>query len=112
MALSLPGKYRAEFVEWVAGKMSPLDEQSKRRAYELWDSPILDESLVGTVEGLQQIHAHLFGGLYDFAGRIRTKNISKGGFQFANCQYFDEILGASRLCLRPPWRRLSTSMSR
>jgi cell filamentation protein len=42
--------------------------------------------------GLQQIHAFLFGGLYDFAGQIRTKNISKGGFQFANCRHFDEIL--------------------
>ena len=72
--------------------MSPRDEQSKRRAYELWDSPILDENLVGTVRGLRQIHAFLFGGLYDFAGQIRTKNISKGGFQFANCHYFDETL--------------------
>lgn len=55
--------------------MNPLDEQSKRRAYELWDSPILDESLVGTVKGLQQIHAFLFGGLYEFAGQIRTKKM-------------------------------------
>ena len=72
--------------------MNPLDDQSKRRAYELWDSPVLDESLVGTVMGLQQIHAFLFGGLYEFAGQIRVKNISKGGFQFANCRYFDETL--------------------
>lgn len=72
--------------------MSPLDEQSKRRAYELWDSPVLDEDFVGTVVGLQQIHAFLFGGLYNFAGQMRTKNISKGGFQFANCRHFDEIL--------------------
>ena len=93
LVLVLPAKYRAGFTDWIAGKMSPLDEQGKRRAYELWDSPILDESLVGTVEGLQQIHAFLFDGLYDFAGKIRTKNISKGGFQFANCQYFDEIFG-------------------
>lgn len=91
LVMALPGKYRTGFAEWVAGKMSPLDEQSKRRAYELWDSPILDEGLVGTMEGLQQIHAFLFDGLYDFAGKIRTKNISKGGFQFANCQFFDEV---------------------
>jgi cell filamentation protein len=38
---------------------------------------------VGTSNGLQQIHAYLFGGLYNFAGQIRQKNISKGGFQFA-----------------------------
>lgn len=91
LLLTLPAKHRAEFSDWIAGKNSPLDEQSKRRAYELWDSPILDENLVGTVKGLQQIHAFLFDGLYDFAGKIRSKNISKGGFQFANCRYFDEI---------------------
>jgi cell filamentation protein len=45
---------------------------------------LLIESIeVGTAKGLQQIHAYLFGGLYDFAGQIRQKNISKGGFQFA-----------------------------
>lgn len=92
LLLLLPGKYRSSFYDWVTGKMSPLDERSKKRAYELWDSPILDEDLVGTVTGLQQIHAFLFGGLYDFAGQIRTKNISKSGFQFANCQYFGETL--------------------
>lgn len=92
LLLVLPGKYRPGFSNWIAGRMSSLDEQSKKRAYELWDSPILDESLVGTVKGLQQIHAFLFGGLYDFAGQIRTKNISKGGFQFANCRHFGETL--------------------
>ena len=92
LLLVLPGKYRSGFAEWIQGKLSPLDEQSKHRAYELWESPLLDEGLAGTVEGLRQIHAFLFAGLYDFAGRIRTKNISKGGFQFANCRYFGEIL--------------------
>lgn len=92
MLLVLPGKYRAGFSDWIAGMASPLDEQSKMRAYELWDAPLLDEDLVGTVEGLRQIHAFLFDGLYDFAGKLRTKNISKGGFQFANCMFFDQIL--------------------
>lgn len=89
---TLPVKYRGNFAQWSAGGMSPLDEQSKQRAYELWDSPMIDPSLEGTMKGLRQIHAFLFGGLYDFAGNIRDKNISKGGFQFANCRYFDEIL--------------------
>ena len=39
-----------------------------------------------------QIHAYLFGGLYDFAGQIRQKNISKGGFQFAVSHFLGEIL--------------------
>jgi len=44
------------------------------------------------VKGLQQIHAYLFGGLYDFAGKIRQKNISKNGFAFANAMYLEENL--------------------
>ncbi|MCF6358582.1 MAG: Fic family protein, partial [Draconibacterium sp.] len=47
---------------------------------------------VGTAKGLQQIHAYLFGGLYDFAGQIRQKNISKGGFQFAVSHFLGNTL--------------------
>lgn len=39
-----------------------------------------------------QIHRYLFKGLYDFAGQIRTRNIAKGGFRFANCLYLEAIL--------------------
>lgn len=44
------------------------------------------------MKGLQQIHAYLFGGLYDFAGQIRQKNISKGGFRFAGAEFLQNIL--------------------
>jgi cell filamentation protein len=47
---------------------------------------------VGTSNGLQQIHAYLFGGLYDFAGKIRQKNISKGDFQFAVSHFLGDTL--------------------
>jgi cell filamentation protein len=47
---------------------------------------------VGTAKGLQQIHAYLFGGLYNFAGQIRQKNISKGGFQFAVSHFLGSTL--------------------
>ena len=47
---------------------------------------------MGTARGLQQIHAFLFGGLYDFAGQIRQKNIAKGGFQFAVSRFLGETL--------------------
>ena len=47
---------------------------------------------MGTVKGLQQIHAYLFGGLYDFAGQIRTVNIAKAGFQFAMAQFLGQTL--------------------
>ena len=46
----------------------------------------------GSIKCLQQIHAYIFGGLYDFAGQLRTKNISKGGFTFANCMHFPQTL--------------------
>ena len=41
---------------------------------------------------MQQIHAALFDGLYDFSGQIRSKNISKGGFEFANARFLPETL--------------------
>ena len=53
---------------------------------------MLDTIEVGTVKGLQQIHGYLFGGLYDFAGQIRTLNIGKGGFQFAMARFLPETL--------------------
>lgn len=64
-----------------------IDEQSKSKAYALFDSTLIETIEVGTVKGLQQIHAYLFGGLYDFTGQIRTNNIAKGGFRFATASY-------------------------
>jgi len=58
----------------------------------LFESSFIEGIEVGTTKGLQQIHAYLFGGLYDFAGQIRQKNISKGGFQFAMARYLDATL--------------------
>lgn len=92
LLLLLPAKSRIQFSDWILGMNNPIDEQSKRNAYELYENTILDPSEAGTVKGLQQIHSFLFGGLYDFAGKIRTKNISKGGFMFANCLYLVETL--------------------
>lgn len=72
--------------------MRQIDERSIENAYRLFESGDVDNIEIGTTKGLQQIHAYLFGGLYDFAGKIRTKNISKGGFRFANSLYLNEIL--------------------
>ena len=58
--------------------MQNIDEISKARARKLFDSADLSSFEVGTTRGLQQIHEYLFGGLYDFAGKIRDKNILRG----------------------------------
>ena len=80
------------FLDWFLYSDNTLDGQSKKKAYQLFESGILKTVVLGTIKCLQQIHAYLFGGLYDFAGQIRTNNISKGGFTFANCMYFPETL--------------------
>lgn len=91
LLLLLPAKDRINFQAWIKGLNDPIDEQSKKNAYELYENSILEGTEVGTIKGLQQIHAFLFGGLYDFAGKIRTRNISKGGFVFANCMFFEDV---------------------
>ena len=80
------------FLDWFLYSDNAIDGQSKKKAYQLFESDILKTVDPGTIKCLQQIHAYLFGGLYDFAGQIRTKNISKGGFTFANCMHFPETL--------------------
>lgn len=88
----LRSKNNLEFEKWLDGFFDPIDEQSKRKAHALFESDVLDLSLVGKTKLLQQIHAYLFEGLYEFAGRIRTKTISKGGFVFANGDFLPQVL--------------------
>lgn len=69
-----------------------IDEQSKQRAYALFNDRAFNKIEVGTIKGLQDIHIYLFGGLYDFAGQIRGCNIAKGDFAFAPSMYLKENL--------------------
>lgn len=79
-------------MDWLTYSDNTVDGQSKKKAYTFWESNLIDSEEVGTIRALQKIHAYIFGGLYDFAGQIRTKNISKGGFTFAIARHFDIIL--------------------
>lgn len=92
LAKNFPGNKAAKFLDWFLYSDNTIDGQSKKKAYALFESGILASLEPGTVKCLQQIHAYLFGGLYDFAGQLRDKNISKGGFTFANALYFSTIL--------------------
>ena len=88
----IPSKKTAVFMHWLKTMGTTIDEQSKQKAYSLFEDGVINDIEVGTIKGLRQIHAYIFGGLYDFAGQIRTVNISKGGFLFANALYLDETL--------------------
>ncbi len=87
-----PSKKANRFMEWFTYSDDTIDGKSKQKAYALFESSFIDSIEVGTTKGLQQIHAYLFGGLYDFAGQIRQKNISKGGFQFAVAHFLGDTL--------------------
>lgn len=87
-----PGKKANRFIEWFTYSDESIDGKSKTKAYALFESSFINSIEVGTTKGLQQIHAYLFGGLYDFAGQVRQKNISKSGFQFAVSRFLGETL--------------------
>ena len=87
-----PATKANRFIEWFTYSDETIDAKSKTKAYALFESSLIDSLEVGTTKGLQQIHAYLFGGLYNFAGQIRQKNISKSGFQFAVAQFLGNTL--------------------
>ena len=94
LAKKTPNERAAAFLDWFLYSDNTIDGQSKKKAYALFESGLLKTLVPGSVKCLQQIHAYLFGGLYDFAGQIRTKNISKGGFTLANALHFPATLSA------------------
>ena len=89
---TFPGKKANRFIEWFTFSDETIDGKSKTKAYALFESSFINSIEVGTTKGLQQIHAYLFGGLYDFAGQIRQKNISKAGFKFASSRFLSSTL--------------------
>ena len=88
----IPSKYKKAIQDWIKGLLDPIDEQSKKKAYGFYKTELLGEDEIGKTVALQKIHAYLFEGLYPFAGKIRTKTISKGGFTFANGDFLPQVL--------------------
>ena len=106
LAQSFPNDRAMRFVEWFVGGEETIDGRSRSKAYALFESNLLDSIEVGTVQGLQQIHAYLFGGLYDFAGQIRQVNIAKGGFQFAMALYLPDTLTRIEQMPEQTWEQI------
>jgi cell filamentation protein len=81
-----------DFQDWFTYSDNTIDGKSRKKAYTLWESNLVADKDIGKVKALQQIHAYLFGGLYDFAGKIRTKTISKGNTLFCLAEYLQQNL--------------------
>ena len=92
LAKHYPNNKANAFLDWFTYSDNTVDGQSRKKAYSLFESGLLNTVEPGSIKCLQQIHAYLFGGLYDFAGQIRTVNIAKGGFQFAMAQFLPQTL--------------------
>lgn len=92
LAKHYPNNRATAFLDWFTYSDNSIDGKSRKKAYSLFESGILDSMTPGTVKSLQQIHAFLFGGLYDFAGKIRTKTISKGNTIFCLAEHLHQYL--------------------
>ena len=92
LAKNYPNNRARAFLDWFTYSDNSIDGQSKKKAYTLIESGLLESMEPGTVKCLQQIHAYLFGGLYDFAGHIRTKTIWKDGTLFCRAEYLMQNL--------------------
>ena len=92
LAKHYPNNRANAFLDWFIYSDNTIDGQSKKKAYTLVESGLLETLKPGAVKALQQIHAYIFGGLYDFAGKIRTKTISKGNTLFCLAEYLHDNL--------------------
>lgn len=92
LAKAIRNQQAMDFLDWFTYSDNTIDGQSRKKAYTLWESDLMADKDVGTVKALQQIHAYLFGGLYDFAGKIRTKTIAKGNTLFCLAEHLHSYL--------------------
>ena len=92
LAKAIRNQQAMAFLDGFTYSDNTIDGQSRKKAYTLWESNLVADKDVGKVKALQQIHAYLFGGLYDFAGQIRTKTIWKDGTVFCRVEYLMQNL--------------------
>lgn len=92
LAKIIPNNQATAFLDWFTYSDNTIDGRSKKKAYTFIESNLVADKDVGTVKALQQIHAYIFGGLYDFAGKIRTKSIAKGGTLFCLAEHLQSYL--------------------
>ena len=89
---AIPSKKTTDFLDWFTYSDNTIDGRSKMKAYTFIESNLVADKDVGTVKALQQIHSYIFGGLYDFAGKIRTKTIAKGNTLFCLAEHLHSSL--------------------
>ena len=87
LAKSIRNKQAMAFLDWFKYSENSIDGRSKKKAYTFIEGNLVADEDVGTVKALQQIHAYIFGGFYDFAGQIRKKTIWKDGTLFCRAEY-------------------------
>ena len=92
LAKSIRNQPAMDFLDWFTYSDNTIDGQSRKKAYTLCGSDLVASRDVGKVKSLQQIHAYLFRGLYDFAGKIRTKTIAKGNTLFCLAEHLHNYL--------------------
>ena len=92
LAKNFPNNNATDFLDWFLYSENSIDWQSRKKAYALFENNLIHDEDVWTTKSLKQIHAYLFGWLYDFAWKIRQKNISKWGFRFATAEFLDNTL--------------------
>ena len=92
IAKHYPDNRASAFLDWFTYSDTTIDGQSQKKAYTLFESGLMESLKPGTVKALQQIHAYLFGGLYEFAGKIRSKTISKGNAIFCLAEHLHNYL--------------------
>ena len=92
LAKNFPKNNAKDFLDWFLYSENSIDWQSRKKAYALFENNLIQDEDIGTIKSLKQIHAYLFWWLYDFAWKIRQKNISKWGFRFASAEFLEESL--------------------